>query len=122
MTRDKREKVLMDVVYASASNHTGQCILSPVEILQRVPLDIEIREEDLDPLFYNLSIEGYFTYEKADFKGDLMYLFTLKDKGLSYDRDKKNKKRSLIIKIVSTVAFALLAALVRFIVGAIIGK
>jgi len=51
-----------------------------------------------------------------------MFLFTLKEKGLSYERDKKNKRRSLIIKIVSTVAFALLAALVRYIVGLIIGK
>lgn len=122
MLRGKKEKVLMDVIYASASNKTGQCILSPVEILGKVPLDVEIREDDLEPLFYNLSIEGYFDYEKADFKGDAMYLFTLKDKGLSYDRDKRNKRRSLIIKIVSTIAFALLGVLVRFIIGAIIGK
>lgn len=122
MLRGKKEKVLMDVIYASASNKTGQCILSPVEILGKVPLDVEIREDDLEPLFYNLSLEGYFDYEKADFKGDAMYLFTLKDKGLSYDRDKRNKRRSLIIKIVSTIAFALLGVLVRFIIGAIIGK
>lgn len=122
MLRDKREKVIMDIVYASASHKSGQCLLSPVEVLQKIPLKISIKEDDLEPLFYNLSLEGYFYYEKADFKGDLMYLFTLKDKGLSYDRDKKNKKRSLIIKIASTVAFALLAALVRYIVGVIIGK
>ncbi|NLO64046.1 MAG: hypothetical protein GX095_02220 [Clostridiales bacterium] len=114
--------MLMDVIYASASSKSGQCILSPVEILQRIPLDIAIHEEDLEPLFYNLSLEGYFDFEKADFKGDPMFLFTLKEKGLSYERDKKNKRRSLIIKIVSTVAFALLAALVRYIVGLIIGK
>ncbi len=112
----------MDVIYDAASGKSGQCLLAPVDILRKVPLKVDIREDDLEPLFYNLSIDGYFDYERADFKGDRMYLFTLKEKGLSYARDKQKKRRGLIVKIVSAIAFAALGALVRYIVGAIIGK
>jgi len=122
MSGSKKEKVLMGIIYDAASGKSGQCLLSPLEILGKVPLQVDIREDDLEPLFYNISIDGYFDYERADFKGDRMYLFTLKVKGLSYARDKKNKKRSLIIKIVSAIAFAALGALVKVIIGAIMGK
>lgn len=122
MSGAKKEKVLMDVIYNAASGKSGQCLLSPLDILRKVPLKVDIREDDLEPLFYNLSIDGYFDYERADFKGDRMYLFTLKEKGLAYARDKKKKRTSLIIKIVSAIAFAALGALVRYIIGAIIGN
>lgn len=121
MVLNKKEKVLMDVIYGAASQKTGQCLITPVDILSKIPYKVNFREEDLPAVLDALSIDGYFEYESANRKGDTVYLISLKEKGLAYARDKKAARIKLYWRIGTTIAFALLGYLIKVIISAIIG-
>ncbi len=123
MVLGKKEKVLMNVVYAAASGSPGgQCLISPVELLSRISYSVDFREGDLEETLNKLMLDNYFVYEKAKkLNGDLMYVITLKDNGISYLRDKEVSRRKLIIRIALTIAIAALSFSIKFILEAIFG-
>ena len=123
MVLGKKEKVLMNVVYAAASGAPGgQCLISPVELLSRISYSVDFREGDLEETLNKLMLDNYFVYEKAKkLNGDLMYVITLKDNGISYLRDKEVSRRKLIIRIALTIAIAALSFSIKFILEAIFG-
>ncbi|MDR2635108.1 MAG: hypothetical protein LBC13_03890, partial [Clostridiales bacterium] len=45
----KKEKALMKVVYREAMMNNGACLLSPIDIFERLPLDLEFRATELEP-------------------------------------------------------------------------
>ena len=66
MVLGKKEKVLMNVVYEAASGTAGgQCLISPVELLSRIPYKVDFREGDLEETLNKLMLDNYFVYEKA---------------------------------------------------------
>lgn len=123
MVLGKKEKVLMNVVYAAASGAPGgQCLISPVELLSRISYSVDFREGDLEETLNKLMLDNYFVYEKAKkLNGDLMYVITLKDNGISYLRDKEVSRRKLIIRIALTIVIAALSFSIKFILEAIFG-
>ncbi len=123
MVLGKKEKVLMNVVYAAASGSPGgQCLISPVELLSRISYSVDFREGDLEETLNKLMLDNYFVYEKAKkLNGDLMYVITLKDNGISYLRDKEVSRRKLIIRIALTIVIAALSFSIKFILEAIFG-
>ncbi len=123
MVLGKKEKVLMNVVYEAASGTAGgQCLISPVELLSRIPYKVDFREGDLEETLNKLMLDNYFVYEKAKkLNGDLMYVITLKDNGISYLRDKEVSRRKLAIRIALTIAIAALSFSIKFILQAIFG-
>jgi len=121
MILSKKEKILMESIY-NASVNSGQCILTPTDILKIIPYKYDFREEDIEKTMEALKIEGYFEYDRAFKKNEMVYCIVLKDKGKSYLRDKKTAKKKLYIKIAVTVLCAALGYLIRVIIGAIIGK
>ena len=56
----KQEKAVMHLVYSISEKNNGMCLLTPIEIFEQLPLDLEIREEDLWPILRNLEIDDYF--------------------------------------------------------------
>ncbi len=123
MVLGKKEKVLMNVIYAAASGAPGgQCLISPVDILSRISYKVDFREGDLEETLNKLMLDNYFVYEKAKkLNGDLMYVITLKDNGISYLRDKEVSRRKLAIRIALTIAIAALSFSIKYILEAIFG-
>lgn len=123
MVLGKKERVLMDVIYKEAStSSSGQCLMSPVDILSKIPYKVDFREADLEENMNQLMLDNYFDYEKAKkTNGDLMYIITLRDNGLSYQRDKLVARRKLIIRIALTIAIAALSFSFKYILEAIFG-
>ena len=116
-----KEKVLMNIIYAEASSSvSGQCLISPVDIMTKIPYKVDFRENDLEETMNQLMLDNYFVYEKAKkTNGDLMYVITLKDNGLSYQRDKTVARRKLIVRILLTIAIAALSFSIKYILEAI---
>ena len=56
----KKEKNVMRVIYQAADKQSGTCLLSPIEIFEKLPLDIEYEEAELDTIMSNLAIDDYF--------------------------------------------------------------
>lgn len=123
MVLGKKEKVLMDVIYSAASTSAGgQCLVSPIQLLDKIPYSVDFRESDLEETMNKLMLDNYFSYEKArTLSGDIRYVITLKDNGLSYLRDKEVSRRKLAIKIVLTIAIAALSFSIKYILEAIFG-
>ena len=70
--------------------------------------------------FRSFKVDGYFAYDKALRKDETVYCIVLKEKGLSYERDKRTAKRKIIQRVALTIAFALLGYLIKVIISAII--
>ena len=123
MVLGKKEKVLMDVVYEVASvSAGGQCLVSPIELLEKIPYKVDFRESDLEETMNKLMLDNYFEYEKArTISGDLRYVITLKDNGISYLRDKEVSRRKIALRIVLTIAIAALSFSIKYILEAIFG-
>ena len=123
MVLGKKEKVLMDVVYEVASvSAGGQCLVSPIELLEKIPYKVDFRESDLEETMNKLMLDNYFEYEKArTISGDLRYVITLKDNGISYLRDKEVSRRKIALRIALTIAIAALSFSIKYILEAIFG-
>ncbi|HKL74305.1 MAG TPA: hypothetical protein VJ903_05370 [Clostridia bacterium] len=123
MVLGKKERVLMDVVYKQASRSiNGQCLISPYEMLKRIPYRVDFRETDLEETLNQLVLDNYFEYEKAKKStGDILYIITLKENGISYQRDKMVSRRKLIFRIITTVIIAALSFSIKYILSAIFG-
>ena len=123
MVLGKKEKVLMDVVYEVASvSAGGQCLVSPIELLEKIPYKVDFRESDLEETMNKLMLDNYFAYEKArTISGDLRYVITLKDNGISYLRDKEVSRRKIALRIALTIAIAALSFSIKYILEAIFG-
>lgn len=123
MVLGKKEKSLMNVVYRQASRSpNGQCLLAPFDMLSRIPYRVDFRESDLEDTMNQLVLDNYFEYEKAKKStGDVMYHITLKQNGISYQRDKLISRRKLIFRIITTIIIASLSFSIKHILNAIFG-
>lgn len=115
MVLNKKEKALLNVVYKTAVNKNGQCLLSPLDILQKIPYKLEFTEQDLEKVLDNLALDNYFSVDKAKHHGEVFYVITLKERGLSYIRDKKKARRKLYIRLITTILIAILSYVVKLI-------
>ncbi len=123
MILEKQEKKLMDIVYELASGTSnGQYLVTPQELLERITFKIDFRESDLETNLNRLMLDNYCSFEKAKkANGDMMYLITLKDNGISYLRDRQIARRKAVTRIIVTILIAALSFSIKSILQAIIG-
>ncbi len=123
MILEKQEKKLMDIVYELASGTSnGQYLVTPQELLERISFNVDFRESDLETNLNRLMLDNYCNFEKAKkANGDLMYLITLKDNGISYLRDRQVSRRKAVTRIIVTILIAALSFSIKSILQAIIG-
>lgn len=108
----KKEKNVMRVIYqASAKN--GTCLITPIDIFEKLSLDLEYDEEELDTILRDLELDDYFDLTRSDKRGELVYCINMHQKGLAFARVERAFR--------SNIVFRLLLALATGTVSAIIG-
>ena len=95
----KKEKKVMETIYQYSNKKTGECLISPYDIFEKVNLDIKINQEELDESIRTLEIDEYFTNTVADRKGEKVYCLNLTSKGKAFARNEKTYKINVLIKV-----------------------
>lgn len=108
----KKEKAVMRIVYQEAERQNGSCLLSPIDILEKIPLDIPFEENELDQTLRNLEIDEYFDVIRSDKKGELVYCINMQKKGLQFARVEHAFKSNLALKIALTLGLSVVTALI----------
>lgn len=121
-TLTKKEKELMRVVYTEAEKRDGICLLTPFEILERIPYDFDFKEDELEPTLRDLELDDYLEKIDTDKKGELVYFITLNKKGMAFKRKEDLFKRSLRFKIFITIVFAMFSALIGTLIKFLLKK
>lgn len=121
MVLGRKEKVLMNVIYRKASrSKRGQCLVTPLELLKKIPYDVDFRESDLEEVMNQLTLDNYFSCDRARTSGgEPIYCITLKENGISYLRDRRVSHRKLLIRVVTAILIAILGFLIKVILDAI---
>ncbi|MGN0744452.1 MAG: hypothetical protein ACI4MZ_04180 [Christensenellales bacterium] len=121
----KKEKAVMRIVYQEAERQNGSCLLTPIDILQNIPLDIPFEEDELDQTLRNLEIDEYFDVIRSDKKGELVYCINMQKKGLQFARVEHAFKSNLALKIMLTLGLSVVTALIgvgiRYLLRVLIG-
>ncbi len=108
----KKEKAVMRVIYQTADLSGGSCLITPIEIFEQIPLDLDIAEEELDVAIKNLEIDDYFDVTPSDRKGELVYCINMHKKGLQFARVERAFKSNVTFRILLAVATGLTSAAV----------
>lgn len=106
----RKEKAVMRVVYHEADKQSGACLLTPIDIFSKIPLDLPIEENELDTALRNLEIDDYFDITRSDRKGELVYCINMHKKGLQFARVEKAFKSNLTFRLLLAVACGLTSA------------
>ena len=121
----KKEKWVMRVIYQSADKKDGTCLISPIEIFEKLPLDIEYEEHELDTIMSNLAIDGYFELTRSDKKGELVYCINMLQKGLAFARVERAFRSNVTFRLLLAVGCGIcsglaamgLKALIQYLMG-----
>lgn len=108
----KKEKAVMRVIYKEAEKQNGSCLLTPINIFEQVPLDLDFEESELDIALKNLEIDDYFDLTLSDKKGELVYCINMHKKGLQFARVERAFKSNIMFRIMLAVGTGLVSALV----------
>ncbi len=111
---NKREEKIMDEIY-SLCKGDGKSLISAADFSRLFEEKERLPEEKLEKIFEDLREDDYAETLYSHRKGEKMYLFTLRAKGYCYPREKENKKRDKALLVVKSVASAIVAFLVGFI-------
>ena len=95
----------------------GACLVSPEEIIS-LANDRYLDEKSLSRILKAIAYEGYFELIYTERNGKPLYCITLREKGIEYDREVKNFRRWLMVKLAITVGLAF----VSFITGLILKR
>lgn len=134
-----KEKSVMNAVHELV-NSRGKGILSEQQIFDELPrvgkrkLIYEIFGfkkraeymgekcvdlEEIRDIMESLATLDFFDLVVTDKKGVQMYVVTLLNKGASFERDQRDKRRSLYLIIIRTVLLAILSFIITVILKAI---
>ena len=111
----------MNVIYKKASrSQNGQCLVTPLELLSKIPYGVDFKESDLEEVLNQLTLDSYFECDRArTSSGEPIYCITLKENGISYLRDRKVSRRKLLIRVVTAILIAILGFVIKAILDAI---
>ncbi|PWM71807.1 MAG: hypothetical protein DBX59_07945 [Bacillota bacterium] len=114
----KNEDKIMNAIYGACTGKTC-CLLSPDDILSMAGVRGAVGYGALDKILQALEYDDYFELILSDRRGEKVYCITLKERGLSYRRQKVMAKRNLGYRLAVTVAFAFLSFLLGLLLKAI---
>ena len=93
-------------------------LISPADFIRLVAVK-DLTHAELEKILDGLSQDGYLDVVYSDRHGERVYCIALLPKGKGYKRNSEQIKRSLLIKLVITVSFALLSFIIGIILKAI---
>lgn len=111
----KYENDVMSAVYSLCDGTEG-CLVSPLEILSVLPAKRKYSAERVEKILHDLSCDGYFDLITSERKGEKMYVISLKESGLAYKRNAKQKQRDVAFRIL----LACVGAVTTFVFGLIL--
>lgn len=115
MMLSKSENAVMKVIYSLCDGCDG-CLISPIEILSLLPSKTKYSTEKIDNILQSLMTDGYFDIIYSERKGEKMYVINLKERGVMFQRNEKQKQREIVFKIF----LAFIGATATFIFGLIL--
>ncbi len=118
----KTEKKVMETIYQASNKKSGECLISPYEIFEKVNLDIKMNQEDLEESIRTLEIDEYFTNTIADRKGEKVYCLNLTSKGKAFARNEKTYKINILIKVLIAVICGAASGLAAWGIKTLLGK
>ena len=104
------ENDVMSAVYCLCDGTDG-CLISPLDIMSILPVGRKYSVQRLDDALYALQTDGYLDVISSERKGEKMYVISLKESGLAYKRNQRQKRMDVINKI----ALAFVGAFATFI-------
>ena len=109
------ENDVMRAVYCLCDGTDG-CLVSPLDIMSILPANKKYSVERLDDALNALHTDGYLDVILSERKGEKMYVISLKESGLAFKRQAKQKRQDVINKIL----LAFVGAVATFIFGLIL--
>lgn len=118
----RKERAVMRVIYQEAEKKNGSCLITPIEIFERLSLDLDIEDTELDTILHNLEIDDYFDLIRSDKKGELVYCINMQKKGLQFARVEKAFKSNLTFRISLAIIMAIVTTLIGVGIKLLIGR
>ena len=114
---NKKEYEVMTAVFFACETD-GLCLISPKELLARLPKRKIYTEETLDCILRELALDDYFQLLSTQKNGETTYVISLHASGLAFKRTASQKKRETAGKLV----WAVVSAVIAFLVGVMLKK
>ncbi len=111
------EKKVLLAIRKNCQNK-GACLVAPEDLLYKIG-DCSLTEKSLVNILKALSYEGYLELIYTERLGKSLYCITLRDKGINYDREVKNFKKQLAIRVLITLSLTIISFLAGLILKAI---
>lgn len=119
----QKERALLHVILSLTENsEDAVCLVTPLEIFKALPYNLDYTPEELEPMLRGLELDDYFDFITTDKKGELVYCITMHRKGLSFARVERAWRKSVMNRLMITVATAIVSGTVVFVVKMILGK
>lgn len=119
----KKERALLHIILTlTESSDEAVCLVKPLDILKRLPYDLDYTPEELEPMLRALELDDYFDFIVTDKKGEPVYCITMHKKGLSFARVERAWRKSIMNRLWITIATAVVSGTVVFVVRFLLGK
>ncbi len=115
----KKETMIMKAIYFKAIKSEGKCLMTPTELLEKIPFSKSFNREDLEPCLKTLVLEDYFELIDTERKGERVFCFTLHQNGYAFARQIESEQRMIKLKIILVVLGAIASAILTRIIAAI---
>ena len=111
----KYENEVMSAVYCLCDGTDG-CLISPLDIMSILPAGRRYSMQRVDDALNALKTDGYLDIISSERKGEKMYVISLKESGLAFKRQQRQRRQDLLYKIF----LALIGAVATFVFGLIL--
>jgi len=90
--------------------------MSPQDILKSLPKKDKYSGREILDIIKSIALDDYIEALPSEKKGELIYLFTLKTKGIAFKRELVTQKRALYYKLIFSALGALVTGLIAVII------
>lgn len=111
----KKERKTMSYLHSMCKNKES-CLISPQEIANHLMPKFEINSIEVDQIINSLVLDNYIEVIHSDSKGKPIYVVSLKQKGSSFERERKHNRQKNYLIVFRTI----ILAVVSFVVGIIL--
>ena len=112
---NKKESLLMSEIYNDAVKKNGVCVIKPIDLLTRIPYDMDFSYDELETTLEALVDDDYIEVVETEKKGEPFICITLLKRGQAFKREMVNKKRQIKQSITLKVFLSVLAGVIALV-------